>query len=274
MSKNDVLPEIMATQLISTAQSGANRPLFIRGIDINTSIEGDYVLKYRGIERMNETRSARELLAAYMAMTLGIPVPAPVTILVTESFLKLLKNHPDFEYIQKSKGINFGSVKMTPNHTIIQDQPLTPKQMQQALQIFVFDIWIHNSDRRFEKPNMFLNNDNIHVIDHELAFGFLDLFTFSFLGNATPPFLLSSLEVNAAKKHFFYRTLQRVNQTDLDIVFQPYSLLDDAFWQRVRSLIPKQWQQSNEIEKIQAHFNQIIHHSETYKKEIWTKLLA
>jgi hypothetical protein len=46
------LPEVLATQLLSTAQNGANRPLFIRGIEDYTFVENDYVLKYRGAERI------------------------------------------------------------------------------------------------------------------------------------------------------------------------------------------------------------------------------
>lgn len=265
------LPEVLATQLLSTAQNGANRPLFIRGIEDYTFAENDYVLKYRGAERMNEKASARELIAAFIAMTLGIHTPTPVKILVTDDFLKTVSRHSDFKQIQKSIGFNFGSLKMTPNNTIVQNQSFNLEQLHQALQIFVYDLWIQNGDRRFEKPNMFVNQGNIYIIDHELGFGFLDMF--SWLRNPTP-YKLSELDAAAAKNHFFHATLKQNNTLlKLEPIFQKYALLDDFFWHQVRTFVPTEWQKENEIGDIQAHFNTIHLNSETFKEEIWTKLL-
>jgi hypothetical protein len=47
---NYELPEITALRVIETAQTGANRPLFIRGRDNKTKQKGFYVLKYQGAE--------------------------------------------------------------------------------------------------------------------------------------------------------------------------------------------------------------------------------
>jgi hypothetical protein len=74
---NYTLPEIIAISTIGTAQSGANRPLFIRGIDSQTHQRGFYVLKYQGLERMDNRTSGRELLAALLAKEWGITVPEP-----------------------------------------------------------------------------------------------------------------------------------------------------------------------------------------------------
>ena len=265
------IPDIIAIQHIGTALSGANRPLFIEGIDKQQGIRGDYVLKYRGAERMTESTSAKELLAAFMATEIGIQTPRPVLIHVLDNFLETLTQHTDYQNIQKGKGVNFGSVKIEPNNTIIYKQQLTIEQQQQALQIFVFDLWIQNADRRFEKSNMFLSQDKIVVIDHELAFSFLDVFSFV---AQSPPFLLDSMEINSAKNHFFYPTLHQNKHVDLDAAFQLFSALNLYFWQRVQLFMPTDWLKALNIKRIENHSNLILENCETFKQEIWKKLMV
>ena len=265
------IPEIIAIQYIGTAQSGANRPLFIEGIDKHRGKRGDYVLKYRGAERMTPATSAKELLAAFMANQINIQTPQPALVFVMDNFLETLAHHEDYQNIQKGKGINFGSVKIHPNNSIIYKQRLTFEQQQQALQIFVFDLWIQNADRRFEKPNMFVNEDKIFVIDHELAFSFLDIFSFI---PQSPPFLLGDLEINNAKNHFFYPTLQQNKHIDIDAAFLPFNSLNAYFWQRVRQFMPPDWFNALDIGRIEQHSNLILDNCETFKQEIWTKLMV
>lgn len=268
---NFSIPEIIAIQNIGTSQSGANRPLFIAGIDKHHFKRNDYVLKYRGAERMNQLTSAKELLAAFMATEVGIQTPQPALILVGENFLETLTNHKDYQNIKKGKGINFGSAKIDPNNTVIYQQQLTFEQQQQALQIFVFDLWIQNADRRFEKPNMFFSQDKIFVIDHELAFSFLDVFTFV---PQSPPFLLGDMEINSAKNHFFYTTLHHNKHVDLDAAFQSFDTLNAYFWQRVQQFMPPDWFQALDMKRIENHSNLILENCETFKQEIWTKLMV
>jgi hypothetical protein len=268
---NYVLPKIIATQVIGTAKGGANRPLFIRGIDVQTGNENDFVLKYRGAERMDERTSGRELIASFLAKHLNLTTPEPVTILVTDNFLRHIKQHSDFNNIQKSEGLNFGTVKIEPNNTVVFNQLLTFAQQQQALDIFIFDLWTQNADRRFEKANMFFSNEHLHVIDHELAFGFLDTLTFL---RSPQPYILNDTDINAAKNHFFYATLHQNKHINIDLAFQSYKHLTPDFWHRLRQLIPAEWQASGEINQIETHFNQILSHIDTFKQEIWTKILA
>jgi hypothetical protein len=265
------LPEIIAISTIGTAQSGANRPLFIRGIDSKTNQRGFYVLKYQGSERMDNRTSGRELLAALLAKEWGITVPKPVKIIVSDDFLNTLIEHDDFLNIAKSKNcFNFGNVKITDNIDISRFATLTPQQLQQAARIFLFDVIIQNADRRFEKPNMFFAKGNIYIIDHELAFGFLD--TLSFL-RSPKPYILNETDVKSAKNHFFYPILHQNKSLNWEEVLQEFSHLPNSFWTRLREIIPTQWQ-TVEIEQIETHIIQIIDNFELLKIEIWTKLLA
>ncbi len=266
---NYVLPEIIALSVVGTAQSGANRPLFIRGIDSQTKEKGVYVLKYQGAERMDNRTSGRELLATFLAQAWGLTVPEPVKIIVTDGFLNSITGHQDFSNIKKSKGcLNFGNVKIMGDADLSQHAALTPQQVQQAARIFIFDVMIQNADRRFEKPNMFLAEGNIHLIDHELAFGFL--YTFSFL-RSPKPYILNETDVKSAMNHFFYRTLHGNKRLEAMDLFQNFKQLPYDFWGKVRAVMPIEWQ-TPEIKEIETHITQILDNFELFKTEIMTKL--
>ena len=266
---NYQLAEIAAIQVFSTATSGANKPLFIQGRDINTQKSNRYVLKYRGAERMDERTSARELLAALLAKELGIFVPEPVVILVNDIFVNGLKDHTDYYNIIKSKGINFGCEFVVGDSDMSQKTHLTAVQLQQAMQVFVFDLMIQNADRRLEKPNFFIAKDNIYIIDHELGFGFLD--TFAFL-RSSKPFIFNETDVNSAKNHFFYTKLRNIREQNFDAAFLPFEQFNRNFWNCIDAIIPVEWQ-TNEIPQIKTHINQILDNIHLFKQEIWTKLL-
>jgi hypothetical protein len=266
---NYVLPEITALSVVATAQTGANRPLFIKGRDNQTKEKGFYVLKYQGSERMDNRTSGRELLAAFLAQEWGLTVPEPVKIIVLDDFLNTITGHEDFKNIQKSKGcLNFGNVKIIGDADLSYHAALTPEQEQQAAKIFIFDLIIQNADRRFEKPNMFLAKEEIHLIDHELAFGFLD--TLPFL-RSPKPYIFNEIDVNSAKNHFFYRTLHGNKRLERMDVFQAFKQLPFSFWEKVREAMPIEWQ-TPEINQIETHITQILDNFELFKIEITTKL--
>ena len=68
-----ILPTIEALSPHELFQTGANKPLLITGVDILGN-KGDYVVKFRGAERMSNDAFLRELLAAFLAMQMEIPV--------------------------------------------------------------------------------------------------------------------------------------------------------------------------------------------------------
>jgi hypothetical protein len=265
---NYQLKQVIALEPTGTTRGGANKPLFITAHNpVDNKIE-DFVLKYRGAERMDERTCARELIGAFLAMELDIPVPEPAVVYVNDRFLNLLTKHPDYLKIQKSKGLNFGSQKIEETVDMMPNQSLSPNHLKQALRIFVLDIAIQNADRNFQKPNMFLSQNKIFVIDHEIAFGFID--TFSFLRSPNP-YTFNETDIQSFKKHFFYPLLRHVTLDNLDDAVKPFEKLNDNFWKKLHTFVPNEWKTS-EIDAISSHINQIVEHLTGFKKEIWTIL--
>lgn len=65
------LPIIEALTFHTSFSTGANTPLLITGVDENGN-KGDYVVKLKGAKRMSTEASMRELLAAIIAIQMGI----------------------------------------------------------------------------------------------------------------------------------------------------------------------------------------------------------
>jgi len=256
-------------QLHDTSKTGANKPLVVKTVDVKTGVNNEYYLKYKGGETMGDDGSGRELLASFLAAQLEINIPPPAIVIVGEDFLSTLTGHPEYSKIKESKGINFGSENIIGNMPIVQRQLLTPNQEQQAARIFVFDILLKHSDRTTQKPNMFVANDQIIIIDHEKSFGFLLTLPSRLSPN---PWELNDWDVNEAKKHFFYTILKNNRRIDWDDAYSTFDNLNENFWQRAKQLTPKDWMTDQDFEKIQKHITLIQQNFEPFKSEIWTKL--
>ncbi len=258
-------------QWVHTLSSGANRPMLIRGIDQNRQQSGDFVLKYRNEERMNETTCRRELLAAWMAAEMDIAVPEPVVIHVDHNFVDTVP--ADLRTIMNTKalGLNIGSRYISGN-TTFQPSPNLPKELHQtAARIFAFDLMLQNADRRDEKPNSFLAGGKIYVYDHELSFGFLSMLPM--FANPTP-WVLNDTDVLAAKQHLFYPMLRQNRNVQWEAALSTLSQLTPYFWQRASELIPIEWEDTTEMARIQGHIESIQQHITTFISEIWNKLIG
>ncbi len=266
---NYQLKQVIALEPTGTTQGGANKPLFITAFNQSGGKTEEFVLKYRGAERMDERTSARELIAAFLAMELNIAVPEPAIVHVHTPFLNLLTKHSEYSKIVKSKGINFGCQKILGTIDIFPNQPLTNEHLKQATRIFVFDIVIQNADRNFQKPNMFFSNDQLYVIDHEIAFGFID--TLPWLRSPNP-WIFNEIDIQSFKKHFFYPQLCNNPLVDLDEALQPFEKLNLDFFEKLINFVPREWRTAD-IEAIIHHITQIIEHLTEFKKEIWTRLI-
>ncbi len=266
------LSEVLAMQFHNTAESGANRPLIIKGVNLETKTSNNYVLKYRGAERMDASACGRELLSSFIIAELGINIPNPVIVNVRDEFLKTngIQFHPDFSKIIKSKGLNFGCEYLDGNIPPLQSQNFTPKQKEQAASIFLFDMLMQNADRNKIKPNMFIVNENIFVIDHELPYGFLA--TFSFLASSTP-WILSDIDIEMGKKHFFYPLLFNNRAIQWQKIRRPFLKITSSFWAKAWETIPREWMTESDFNNTQKHFTDIQSNFKTFNNEIWNKIL-
>jgi hypothetical protein len=264
--KDYYLPEIFAQRFNDNLPNSANKPLLISGVDNLTGEKGDYVVKFRKAERMSEEASMRELLASFIAMQMEIPVVEPAIIDVSTGFLELLKGNDAWAVANKSLGYNYGSKYIREYVTLILNKGLTNSQIPFAQDVFAFDMFIQNSDRTNNKPNLLTNGTDIIILDHEIAFGFI-----------FAPFLTSDIwkmteEHKAWIRQHCLLPLIKGKVYDFEGFSSKFDNLTDKFWERAFELIPKDWR-TDQFESIKNILTGIVVNREEFISEL-KKLLS
>src|SRR5690606_3498170 len=179
-------------------------PLVVTAVDTQSGVRGDYVVKLNASERMHEQARLRELVAAFMAIELDIPVVVPAVIDVGADFVETLQGKAFYGKASRSLGYNVGSEYLKNMPTLDNHIPLSEAQKANGQHIFAFDVLIENVDRNFEKPNMLTDGNRLVILDHELAFGFA--FALSFLRNPTP-WIIAERDGEWIRKHCLHKRL-------------------------------------------------------------------
>ncbi len=242
------LPEIYAQRFNDELPNSANKPIVISGVDKSTGEKGDYVVKFRKADRMSEEASMRELLASFIAMEMEIPVVEPAIIEIGENFVELLKGNDSWAVASKSLGYNYGSKYLKEYSTLILNKPLNNHQLPYAQNAFAFDMFIQNSDRTIIKPNLLTNGEDIIILDHEIAFGFI-----------FASFLTANIWEMAEEHKLWIRQhcllpLIKGETYNFEKFSDKFDNLTNKFWKKAFEIIPEDWRsdQFNSIKNILA----------------------
>lgn len=261
---NYFLPIVEALTPGEVLVSGTTRPNVIRGICRQTQIKSDYVVKFRGAQRMSPEASARELVAAFMAMELDLNIPPPAIINISPQFAEAMRGEPNFVVACNSLGYNFGNEYVKEGYqTLIRGQKIPQELLERLQDLFAFDVLIGNSDRRTEKPNFLTNGKQELIFDHELAFGFTLLLPSA---KNSEPWLMKSQEMEWIKDNYCYNALGK-KDIDFSGFVAKLSVLNPNFWQKVSSYVPTDWQ-TNQLDEIKAHVETIVKNKDVFKTEL------
>jgi hypothetical protein len=241
--------------------TGTNTPLVIRGIEEYSHQKMDAVVKFRGARRMSKEASMRELLAAFIAKEWDISVVEPALINISGQFIQLLKGDDLYKIASKSKGLNFGSLYDVDKRAIAIHEPLNEAQQAEAKRIFCFDTFIINTDRRFDKPNMMTDGEEITIYDHEIAFSFvMDLI------KKEEPWKLTENDITSFEKHCLYDKIKGKGFPEA-FISTNIEKLDDEFWNRAEELAPDEWILEQFFE-IKDYLSTIVNHKEQFITEL------
>lgn len=229
------LPEVYAQWFHENFLTSANKPLLITGVNKESGEKQDYVVKLKAAERMSNEASMRELLACFISMEFELPVIQPAIVEITPEFVETLQGNDSWLPASKSLGYNFGSINLTDYKTLIINQPLNNHQLLHAQNAFVFDMFIQNSDRTVNKPNVLTNGNDLVILDHEIAFGFI-----------FAPFFTSKIwEMQDESKDWIRNhcllPLIKGKEYNYDNFSEKMDNLNDAFWAKAAQLIPQEW---------------------------------
>jgi hypothetical protein len=263
---NYFLPEVLALSGDKVLGSGTTQPMLIRGVCKTSQEKSDYVVKFRSSPRMSIMSSCSELIAAFIGIELDLNVAEPVIIDIIPEFVDTLKGKDGYKNASNSIGLNFGCKFVPGFMEFASRQQLNDNQYEQAEQIFSFDIFISNVDRRTDKPNMLTDGDKILIFDHELAFGFV----MDIIKNSTP-WILSENDLGWIKNHYFYPTLKG-NEHRFDEFVDKFELINDQFWNKLYQIIPKEWI-SDHCDKIKNNLTSLVLNKDQFKEQL-NKILS
>lgn len=261
------LPTVEAMTAFSLLDKGTTAPLAVWGVDTKTGERGQYVVKLKNSDWMTTTSSAFELIGAWMAMELELPVVEPALVNVSPEFVETVRE--GYRAALQSQGINFGSKYQSGFSNIPQFSFSLPHEFIETVQlIYVFDVFIANTDRGHERPNVQSNGSNLLIYDHELAFSFLRILPF--LRNKTP-WILNEGDRDLYQKHLFFKYLKEA-KPDLTQQVAMLERFNEDFWNKVYANLPPEWI-DEQVMEIRPYLTSIVG-NRTYFAESLNKTLA
>lgn len=265
------LRKIFANEVLDKFQTGRTIPLLVSGVCMSTQEPGEFVVKLRNNE-ITEQHYINELIGSLIALQLGLKVPEPVVINISENIQKAYIGKEYALMLGNSLGYCFGSQYINGFMSFTKNQILNAEQLDMAIKIFVFDAFILNPDRGTnpDKQNMFTDGKDICIFDHESAFGFIrDIFEYK------TPWLLKEHDISWLKNHHFYTYVKDYEIKILTFIDELMAL-NDIFWNKVETIIPDEWKNddiNNNIIKIKLYLSAIIKNKEIFKEQFKLILL-
>ncbi len=196
-----MVSEVKAVTFVKALRHGRTCPCLMLCEDDDGNVL-EVVVKLRTGNECSPTGLTCELLASLLALDLDLPVPAPYIVLVDTDFHTGISDATLAERFRSSEGPNFGCRHLGVGFTTWpQLRSIPASLMQDAADVFAFDLIIQNPDRRREKPNLLRKGDDLAIFDHEMAFSFL----YALAPNEYP---WEGKGMNYAKDHIFFNDLK------------------------------------------------------------------
>jgi len=187
-----------------------------------------------------------ELVCCHLAAMLGISALVPAIVDVTAAFVETVPQDRSRNRLRESLGANFGTKLLTGGYsTWPRAKPLSPALRNPACEILCFDVLIQNLDRRPEKPNILWKDNELVVLDHELALPF--------------PFLIGCREPwtdqfsQGVRGHLFFEQLRR-GPFETGRFQRALEAVSDDDFEKLLNLIPHEWIEADRIQTLKDYF--------------------
>jgi hypothetical protein len=180
----------------------------------------------------------REAIATMLACDLGLPVPPPYLVQLSPEFIDAIPLPAIAASLRKGDSFGFGSTRLPDGFAqwIPPQGSMSENLEQQALDIFAFDCWLTNTDRRISNPNVLSNGKTFAIFDHELALSH-DLILFW-----KEPWQVSSLTGTSPPiDHIFLSHLQSMSMGNLDSLGARITALTDTRIAAYAQALPPTW---------------------------------
>jgi len=178
-------------------------------------------------------------------------VPTPFLVEVDADFYTGISDPELAERFRNSPGLNFGTRHLGAGYTTWPQESSIPSSLlQDASEIFAFDMLIQNPDRRKDKPNLLRKGDELVIFDHEMAFSFL----YALVSDEYP---WDGRGMDFAINHIFYGGLKG-KRLSWDRMQGALEAVNDERLGMYVNAIPDDWRNNsgNTAERIQKYLKQ------------------
>lgn len=227
---------LKAVGFVKRMTSGRTKPTVLACEDINGEADDtfEFVVKLRGSIETGPIGLMCEIVASRLGLFLDLPVVEPALVEITEEFVASVPDREAKDALNRSLGLNFGSVNLSGGyHTWPVGKSVPQALRQTASEIIAFDAFILNPDRRRDNPNLFWRDEELVLFDHDLAFSFL----FAIPLSATP--WAESFE-RSLRSHVFYHPLKS-RLVSLDRFQGAVEALGDEHIRGIMESVPEEW---------------------------------
>lgn len=257
------LEYVEANTYESVKFSGDSKPLGVNCTKIIDGTEVSCVVKLRADLPYQEHSCAREAIGSMIACFLGIRIPQPFVVHISEEFAHSLVDDEIEARCLRSTGENFGSKTIEKDYFPF--SYVTKDRYQEALEIFSFDALIQNSDRTNVKNNLYQNSRGFTIIDHEKAFPFTK--PFGLIGGFPEPYDLIDPRFNFLREHLVYKYIRKEPSLNFEEIQEKVDALNESIIDTMISRLPESWQ-SEEINIIRNHILQVSLHSDRFVRNL------
>lgn len=231
-----MLTRLTPTAFLRSTTRGKTQPLILMCQKFNGE-QVEVVAKFSAGCEQNVANLAREVIASCLASDLGLAVPEPFLIEVTEDWIAALPQQQR-ERVRRSSNIAFGCKLITGQVSTWNPGILPSEQLFQKIEsIFFFDAMIQNMDRQGSNPNCLVHGDEIFIIDHEIAF------THHLMLFWKRPWEVDGLKALEAPGMHIFRELLRGREVNYGPIRDAWLALDDETIDGYADMIPEEWRQ-------------------------------
>lgn len=260
------VPTLDAVTIGEIKKSGRSEPIAMQCASILNPDLVEYVVKLYGSCDLKEHSLAREVYGALLGRVFDLKTPDIAIINISPLLVDHCEDTLIKEKVLNSTGYNFGSKTLGPGIMTFLNVP--GEFINEALEIFSFDMLIRNPDRRNGKPNMFQTNEGFTIYDHELAFPYS--MPIMLLGNDPEPWNLRG--DNIVKNHILYQFLKGKINLNFDSFTSNLSRLSDETLDMIHEQIPDNWK-TNDLNIIKQYLIKARDNANLMKKGLQEALI-
>lgn len=236
-----MLERVTPVEFVGQTPTGKTRPAYVV-CRTQAGEEVEVVLKLSVRSERGVAGLAMEALVACLASDLGLPIPKPVIVELTPTFIDTVAT-VDSEWAgdaARSASVAFGSTRAPDGFTtfIVGDKVSISAQVSAAA-ILLLDAVAKNADRRPENPNLLVRGDELRMIDHELCFP-------AFLLTVGDAWENGGLEAMATPEWHVLRDALKGQTIDWSQTIASWQAISDSRIEEYAAALPNEWGAANE----------------------------